>query len=55
MYVYAFGRYQKTNDRDAPVPAAFCRLFHHCGMTHEISVDCLEHGVATASQQSFDD
>jgi len=37
------------------VLVALGRSFHHCGTTHEKSLDCLERGVGTARRQSFDD
>ena len=37
------------------VLVALGRSFHHHGMTHEKSLDCLVRGVGTARQQSFDD
>ena len=34
--------------KDAPVLVLLGRSFHHRGMTHEKSLDCLKRGVSTA-------
>ena len=37
------------------VLVALSKSFHHCGTTHEKSLDCLKRGVDTARPQSSDD
>ena len=38
-----------------PVLVVLGRSFHHRGMTHEKSLDCLKRGVGTSRRQSCDE